>query len=123
MLTINFMKKLIKILLLTVVLIPAVTSAQFGGVQSLITFGLKPVVDLLINLMMGSALLVFFWGLVKYILAQGSETVKMEAKKVMGWGLVALFVMVSVWGLVKFIQNELLPGADFNAPPIPNFTL
>ena len=77
MLTINFMKKLIKILLLTVALIPAVTSAQFGGVQSLITFGLKPVVDLLINLMMGSALLVFFWGLVKYILAQGSETVKM----------------------------------------------
>jgi len=117
------MKKLIKILLLTVALIPAVTSAQLGGVQSLITFGLKPVVDLLINLMMGSALLVFFWGLVKYILAQGSETVKMEAKKVMGWGLVALFVMVSVWGLVKFIQNELLPGADFNAPPIPNFTL
>lgn len=61
----------------------------------------------LITILVGVALLVFFWGLVKFIFAQGSETSKLEAKQIMGWGLVALFVMVSVWGIIKFMQNAI----------------
>ena len=112
------MKKLIKIFLLTVVLIPAVTSAQLGGIGNLLN-ETDMVVRFSIGLLAGIALLVFFWGLVKFIFAQGSETIKTEAKKVMGWGLVALFVMISVWGLVRFMQEALLGGVDFTAPPVP----
>jgi hypothetical protein len=37
----------------------------------------------------------------------GSEPEKEKAKNVMLWGLVALFVMVSVWGIVYFLQSDL----------------
>ena len=80
-------------------------------------FILKP----LIILAFAIAFLVFFWGLVKFISAKSSETVKTEAKQVMGCGLVALFVMISVWGLVRFMQEALLSGVDLTAPPLPTF--
>lgn len=99
---------------------PAEALAQLVGTRTLLLeFG--RLIDGLILVVAGLALLVFFSGLVKFILAQGSETAKADGKKIMGWGLIALFVMVSVWGLVNFFQRELLPGADFSNPRIPSF--
>lgn len=70
-------------------------------------------------------LLAFFWGLVKYIFAQGNEEAKADAKRIMIWGLVALFVMVAVWGLVDFIAQAL--GVDVGTelegvPTVPGVT-
>jgi hypothetical protein len=41
----------------------------------------------------------------KYIWSAGNE--KEEGKKIMIWGVIALFVMTSIWGLISFVQNEL----------------
>jgi hypothetical protein len=37
------------------------------------------------------------------------------------WGIVALFVMVSVWGLVRFIGNafNIEQGGSANVPTVP----
>ncbi len=51
------------------------------------------------------ALLYFFWGLANYILNSGDEKKKDEGRRIMIWGIIALFVMVSVWGLVNVIQD------------------
>lgn len=51
------------------------------------------------------ALLYFFWGLANYILNQGDEKKKDQGKHIMIWGIIALFVMVSVWGIINVIQN------------------
>ncbi len=64
-------------------------------------------VKLAIPIVVGLALLGFFWGLAKYIFSQGNEKSTMEGKKVMLYGLVALFVMVSVWGIIGFFQRDL----------------
>jgi len=64
-------------------------------------------IDPLIAIAASLALLTFFWGLFKFIFAQGSETSKLEAKQIMGWGLIALFVMVSVWGIIRFMQSAI----------------
>src|SRR3989344_55959 len=115
------MKKLIKTLLPVALLIsPAIAFAQFAGIGSLIAEA-KILLVLLIPLVIGIALLVFFWGLVKFIFAQGSETVKADGKKIMIWGLIALFVMMSVWGIISFFQGAFLPGATFTAPTLPTF--
>ena len=52
------------------------------------------------------ALLVFFWGLVKYIAKADDEKAKEQGKNIMVWGVIALFVMFSIFGLVKFLQNS-----------------
>ncbi len=55
----------------------------------------------------GVALLVFLWGLAKFIFKSGDEKSHEEGMNLMKWGIIALFVMVSVWGIIGFMQNAL----------------
>lgn len=73
----------------------------------------------LIRIVVAIALLVFFWGLVKFIFrVGGDENAVADGRRLMIWGVVALFVMVSIWGIINFIAAALLPGGN-PAPPIP----
>ncbi len=58
-------------------------------------------INLLIPLLGTIALLVFFWGLVRYIYASSDTHAHADGKEIMIWGLVAMFVLVSVWGIVE----------------------
>jgi hypothetical protein len=97
------MKKLFWILV-PILLIPVTASAQ--GRLIMLLADTQYLVNRGIILVAAIALLVFFWGLVKYIRKAGEGDVK-EGRDLMVWGTIALFVMVSIWGLVRFIQGEL----------------
>lgn len=99
------MIKNIKYLLIPTVFLPIVSSAALGQTNNILTQVHLIVRTILIPLMFAIALLLFFWGLVKYIKSEGEG--KGEGKKIMIWGVVALFVMSSVWGLVRLIGDEL----------------
>ena len=58
-------------------------------------------------IMVGVALLTFFWGMVRSISTYGDKAGVEKGRNIMLWGVLALFVMVSVWGLVHFIQGAL----------------
>ena len=111
------MKKVILLALLAFA--PAFAFAQDLGNLDTFVSTIGDLVALALPIIVAIALLVFFWGLVKFIFAQGNEESKAEAKKIMLWGLIALFVMVSVWGLVEFIGNALGidQGEDLNNVP------
>jgi hypothetical protein len=92
-----------KVIIATLAFAPSVAFAQeLGNITNLLE-SVGNLVDLALPIVIAIALLVFFWGLVKFIFA-GAEA-KDEGKTLMIWGVVALFVMVSVWGLVRFIGN------------------
>jgi hypothetical protein len=56
------------------------------------------------------ATVVFLWGVVKYVLANGDEK-KIEAgKSFMIYGLIGLFVMVTMWGIVYAAVNTFFDG-------------
>ncbi len=99
------MNKYLKGALLLVLFTPVFASAYFTGVKGIIV-SIGDIVRLLTTLVGALALLVFFWGLFKFILTT-SATGKADGRKFMTWGIVALFVMVSVWGIVGFMQSEL----------------
>ncbi len=61
--------------------------------------------QMLAQLFLAVALVVFIWGMVVFILNSGNEQARSEGKQKMIWGIVALFVIVSVWGLVNIIQT------------------
>ncbi len=72
-----------------------------------------------IALLASVALVVFLWGLVRFVFKLGSGEGKVEeGRSLMVWGLVSLFVMFSIWGLVAFIQKafDLPMTATQNAP-------
>ena len=100
-------------------LFPLVSYAAFGGIETFIK-DIGKLVQTLTVIMAGLALLVFFWGLVKFIAKAGDESAKEEGRRLMIWGVIALFVMVSVWGIILFIQTNLgIFGGG--TPPIPQF--
>jgi len=68
----------------------------------------------------GLALLVFVWGLAKFIFrVGGDEKAVAEGKKLMVWGLVALFVLVSVWGILRFVYKDIGFARPFGFPLLP----
>lgn len=73
------------------------------------------VFDSLINLMNTSifilislAVLGFAWGIVKVLFNPDSEALKKEGKEYMLYGIIALFVMTSVYGLVNILADTLI---------------
>lgn len=85
---------------------PVFAYAQLTKTGTFFERVLEIVKGTLIPLVFTLALLYFFWGVAKYIWS-ASPGNKEEAKTIMIWGVVALFVMTSVWGLVSFLQTEL----------------
>jgi hypothetical protein len=79
---------------------------NFAGVVGCVT----SIINLLIPLAIAVAVLFFVWGLVKYISAGGDDTATAEARKFMLFGIIAIFVMVSVWGLVGILVNTFFGG-------------
>lgn len=91
-----------------------------SGIANLIN-SVKNIVSLALPVVVGLALLGFFWGLMRFIFSAGNEDAKEEGKRIMIYGIIALFVMVAVWGLVGFIAGALGVGTGGNAP-IPSVT-
>ena len=57
----------------------------------------------LIGLFITLAIVVFFWGLIKYLVNAGEA--KTEGLQIMFYGVISIFVMVSIWGIIKLLQN------------------
>jgi hypothetical protein len=86
-------------------LVPFISSAQ--ALQPIVNIiqAVGAIVNLLIPIVIAVALLVFFWGLVKYIRGAGKSAA--AGRSIMIAGLVSLFIMVSVWGIVHLAQGAL----------------
>ena len=74
-------------------------------------------IKLLVPFIIALAMLVFLWGIFKLVFAGGSDKDVTEGTKFMTWGIVSLFVMVSVWGLVNVLVRSF--RLDNSAPPLP----
>ena len=106
-----------KILAIGVLLFaPLSASAQQLGNLGNLVEQLGRIIDKLIPIVFSIALLVFFWGLAKYILAAGSEEAKDQGRRIMIGGIIALFVMASIWGIVYFIGQALGIDAEQSIP-------
>ncbi len=98
-------------------LLPSIVFAQIGGgtisgtvvgcssdlCRVIEDFG--SIVQSLVVIMASVALLVFFWGLVKYIASAGDAAKAKEGKSIMTYGVIALFVLFFIWGILFFIRD------------------
>jgi hypothetical protein len=86
---------------LSVIALPAL-----AGAQSLLnTLGFfNTLLNAAIGLMITLAIIAFFWGLIKYLFTEGTEG-KAVGLKIMLMGVITIFVMVSIWGLVRLLQS------------------
>jgi hypothetical protein len=93
------------------ILVPVITHAQaLTSFQSLAN-SLASLLNDGAILMITAALVVYFYGIVGNIwkMSQG-EARGDELKKNLFWGIIILFFMVSIWGVIQFLQYTLFKG-------------
>lgn len=95
--------------------LPLAASAQSLRPLANLISAIGALVGALVPILITLALVVFFWGLVRYLWGKGGKTDHKAGKELMIWGLVSLFVMVSVWGIVRLAQDAL--GINPNVNP------
>lgn len=74
---------------------------------------LNPIILLLFTL----ATLYFFYGIVQFLRADADDkgTGRIEARSAILWGLVGMFIMFSVYGIIGFVLDSF--GIDRSAVP------
>ncbi|MEZ0208772.1 MAG: pilin [Candidatus Paceibacterota bacterium] len=105
------------LLLLALIALPTLALAQ-SSVTTSVTSGLNQfgiiinaltsnVVRAISTLFATLAMVAFFYGIVQYIwgIREGDEGRVQKGNVFLRWGLVALFVMFSVWGIVIYVQR------------------
>lgn len=61
------------------------------------------------------AILVFVWGIVKFIFNANDTVEREKGKQLMIGGIIAFFVLVSLWGIVAFV---LVDTFGINSAPV-----
>lgn len=100
----------------------ALAAGNLSNVNTLAS-GFGTIVSTLIPIVMVLAVLVFFWGLVKYIASASDEAAKEGGKTLMIWGMVALFIMVALWGILGWVQDNLGLTGTIDPGTAPVFTV
>lgn len=91
-----------------------VSGTDASNIKELLEYVLDVLLDLVIPLIVSLGLISFLWGVLKFISSAGNEDKRKEGKQLMFWGIIGLFVMVSVWSIVELITGTF--GFDFGMP-------
>lgn len=82
-----------------------------------IIVGLTETLTPLVGVALGVAVLVFVWGLALYIWGAHDDQGMESGRQRMLWGVIALFMIVSVWGVVLLLRTMVGVGAVNSCPP------
>ncbi len=64
-----------------------------------------PLLNIAITIIFTLGIVMFIWGVVQYVINQADSAEREKGRSFMIWGIIALFVMVSVYGLVRLVGN------------------
>ena len=99
--------------------LPAAAFAQDTTQVKSIVDNVLVVLNVVITIVFVLAIVVFGWGVVKYITAAGNPEKEKEARSFLWWGVVGIFVLASVFGLVQFIGKYFGVGQAQGTITIP----
>jgi hypothetical protein len=104
------MKKIIAVLGLVGVYYPlSVHAATVTDLEGLISYVIS-LMNLLVPVIIGLAVLGFLFGVMKYIFAHDTKNIA-DARNYMIFGIIGIAVMLSVWGLAFFVKNTFFQGS------------
>lgn len=113
---------------MSVLMMPMLVSAQatggsgdFGKLGNIFKSFTGFINDVLIPLIFALAVVVFFYGVFKYmILGGGDEGSRDEGKKLMLWAIVGFVVMVSLYGIIGLVSSSLGIDTTGDAVKLPS---
>ena len=110
---------------LSVALLPSLIFAQqvvgytggFSSIQQTLAT-LKGFINVLIPFVIGLAVLMFIIGLIQFVTSGGDEDKHVAARNTIIWGVIIIFVMTAVWGLVNILISTF--ALNNSTPPYPH---
>lgn len=76
--------------------------SSVGGILDYLTC---LIIGNLVPLLFAIAVVGFIWGVIQMVLNPEDAEKRKQGKMYMVWGIVGLFVMLSIWGLVQILAN------------------
>jgi uncharacterized membrane protein len=98
---------------------PVLALAQGLGQADTLVQNIRSLINNIIPVLFGLAIIYFFWGLIKYIRAAGDPKAAAEGRSIMIWGVIALVVMVGVYGLINWVLSTTGLDNNNSIPPLP----
>lgn len=111
------MKKFVLLLFIFSFLLPVLLGAADLDLDGLITNTIRTLYDPIVTIIFSLAFIAFFWGMLMMIASAGDTVKREEGRKRMLWGIVVLFVMFSIWGIIGILKNSF----DLNETPIDTY--
>ena len=99
--------------------LPLLAAAQVRSIYDAGTKITEIINGVLVPMIFAIAFIVFIWGIVQAFLLKDEEA-REKGKSYILWGIIAMFIMVSVWGLVNILVGtfnlssggpSFIPGA------------
>jgi zinc transporter ZupT len=82
----------------------AIDSGKLGSI-------LDPIINNIVNpvvwLMFGVAVVYFTYGVLKMVIKGSDETARSESKQSILWGLIGMLIMLSAWGIIYVVANTI----------------
>lgn len=96
------------------------TNPSPGITISRIFARLTEILNLIIPFLVLVATVIFIGGIVKYITAGADEQKIQQARVFIVWGIIALAVMLTVWGFVNVLISAIFGTTDLPGIPSPD---
>jgi UDP-N-acetylmuramyl pentapeptide phosphotransferase/UDP-N-acetylglucosamine-1-phosphate transferase len=114
------MKKfLVSVLTFVAPVVALAEEVDIGYIDSILK-AVGSIINTLLPLIIAGAVVWFVWNIARYVTA-GDDTAKEQAKDRIIYGVIGLFAMVAVWGLVNLLAGILgvQTGGSAEIPELP----
>ncbi len=68
------------------------------------------IINPIISLMFAIAVLFFLYGVLEFVAGAGNEDKRTQGKRHMIWGIIGLFIMLSVFGIMRLLCGMFYSG-------------
>ena len=75
-----------------------------GDIQTILS-NTQEVLQIILAIVMTLAIIVFIWGIVKFIAAAGNPQKMTQAKYTILYGIIGIAVMATITGIIAFLQS------------------
>ena len=65
-------------------------------------------INVAIPVLITGAIVFYFWNIVSNVFNKDSREAQQKIREIIPWGLLGLFVLLSIWGILNILQNTFL---------------
>lgn len=80
---------------------------------------LQGILNKIVPFLIGLAVFIVIWGIITYVTHAAEEEKREEARRFVLWGIVGVFMMLSVWGFVNILLNSFTLERQIDGSKIP----